>query len=121
GATDEARRLHAAVLDAFTALSAAGPFTPPDLRATATDVANGFQDAVREVVSWGRLPTRPERTAACGKTDLAMRALAEEWQSTFGSWIERRMAEYENSLRRIADGGAQGAMETINHPRLAGH
>ena len=53
----------------------------------------------------GRLPTRPERTAACGKTDLAMRALAEEWQSTLGVWIEKRMAEYEDSLQRIADGG----------------
>jgi hypothetical protein len=105
-ATDEARRLHAAVLDAFTALSAAGPFTPPDLRATATRVANGFKDCLRDVVSWGRLPTRPERTAACEKTDVAMRALADEWQSVFGGWIEKRMAEYEDSLRRIADGGA---------------
>lgn len=83
-----------------------GPFTPPDLRATATRVANGFKDCLRDVVSSGRLPNRPERTAACEKTDVAMRALADEWQSVFGGWIEKRMAEYEDSLRRIADGGA---------------
>jgi len=105
GATEEARRLHAAVLDAFTALSAAGPFTPPDVRATATRVANGFQDSVGEVVRWavfqpGRsAPQRAGRpTWRCGLSLRSGRARSASgsrsaWRSTRTRYSGSRMAE----------------------------
>jgi hypothetical protein len=107
GGNDErARELLWEALKAFGALSGAGPVMPPDLRAKASELANRFQDALRDVVNWSSLPSREERRQRCIQTDERMAEMGRESHALFGGWLAAR---FDATLRAIEKESAAAA------------
>lgn len=101
GSSPRARELLLEAQRAFAQLSGAGPFMPATLLTAATEVANEFQDALRDVVDWSNLSDRAEREERCKKTNEAMTATSSRSKVLFSRWQAAQFETFTQALEGL--------------------
>lgn len=107
GGTEHARELLKSALQAFAALSGAGPFMPNELRLPAGAIVDELNSCLREVVEWSGLQTREERTRQCRETAGKMQVISARSQKLFGDWQDARYASFTQMLDHLGEPSKQ--------------
>lgn len=114
GRTERARELLRSAELAFAALSGAGPFVPADLHSSATEIANEFNDCLREVVEWSNLPTREERTQKCHVTVAKMETISVRSKKLFGGWQAAQFSSFSEMLDCLGNGDSVAIASSVS-------